>query len=383
MGLLDWLIIFSIVAFAVWGFRQGAVIGVSSFIGLVGGTLVGVNVAGRLLENGNDSPYTPLLALVAALLVGALLAEIAMFIGYRLRVRFTSLGARRIDGALGAALLGAFAIGIIWVGAAAITQSRANRELRRELRGSPVIKQINAILPPSSGILNALSRIDPVPQINGPAPNVAAPDAAIAHDPEVRKAAESTVRILGTACGYGVEGSGWVASEGLVVTNAHVVAGELDTVVQQLGEGTHFRANVVWFDARNDLAILYVPGLTAPPLVLMADTPKGTSGAVIGYPLNGPLHISPARIGATTTVVSDDIYGSGPITRRMTTFRGKVRHGNSGGPIVDELGRVRSTVFAAKSDSDNTRGYGVPGQQISEALTQANPNRPVSTGNCT
>jgi S1-C subfamily serine protease len=140
---------------------------------------------------------------------------------------------------------------------------------------------------------------------------------------------------------------------------------------------------VLWFDSRNDLSILYVPGLTAPALQLLTETEKGTSGAVIGYPLNGPLDVQPARIGATSTVISDDIYGSGPITRRMTTFRGTVRHGNSGGPIVDDQGRVRTTVFAAKSDSDNSRGYGVPGQQISEALSQIDVNRTTSTGACT
>jgi S1-C subfamily serine protease len=383
MSLLDATIILGVVVFAAWGFRQGAVIGVSSLIGFIGGTVVGVNVAGRLLENGNDSPYTPLVALAAALLVGGILAEFALLIGYRLRVRFTSLGARRIDGAVGAVLLAAFAIGVVWVGAAAITQSRANKDLRKEIRTSVVVKQLNAILPPSTGVLDALARIDPVPQINGPAPNVAAPDSAIARDPDVQRATQSTVRVVGSACGYGIEGSGWVASGGVVVTNAHVVAGETDTAVQLLGTGPQLSASVVWFDAKNDLAVLYVPGLTAPALQLITDTPKGTSGAVIGYPLNGPLDIQPARIGATSTVVSDDIYGSGPVTRRMTTFRGMVRHGNSGGPIVDDQGRVRTTVFAAKSDSDNSRGYGVPGEQIAETLAQVDVNRPVSTGGCT
>jgi S1-C subfamily serine protease len=383
MSMLDWTIILGVVVFAAWGFRQGAVIGVSSLIGFVGGTLVGVNVAGRLLENGNDSPYTPLLALAAALLVGGILAEIALLIGYRLRVRFTTLGARRIDGAIGAVLLAAFAIGVVWVGAAAITQSRANKNLRREIRTSAVVKQLNALLPPSTGVLDALSRIDPVPQINGPAPNVSAPDSAVARDPDVQRAAQSTVRVIGSACGYGIEGSGWIASTGIVVTNAHVVAGEVDTTVQLMGEGAQIVAQPIWFDAKNDLSILYAPGLIAPSLELVSETEKGTSGAVIGYPLNGPLDIQPARIGATSTVVSDDIYGGGPITRRMTTFRGTVRHGNSGGPIVDEAGRVRTTVFAAKSDSDNSRGYGVPGPQIAEALAAADINRPVSTGGCT
>ncbi len=383
MSLLDWSIIFAIVAFAFWGFRQGAVLGVSSLVGFVGGTLVGVNVAGKLLENGNDSPYTPLLALVAALVSGGLLAEFVLMLGYRLRVRFTSRSANRVDGTIGALLLAAFAIGVVWVGAAAITQTRANKQLRHEIRTSQVIKQINAVLPPSKGILEAIARIDPVPQINGPSANVEAPAGEIAADPDVLRAARSTVRVLGTACGYGIEGSGWVAGSGVVVTNAHVVAGELDTTVQLGGAGPQYAARAVWFDAKNDLAILYAPGLIAQPLRLIEKTEKGTSGAIIGYPLNGPLKISAARFGATSTVISDDIYGAGPVTRRMTTFRGEVRHGNSGGPVVDADGNVRSTVFAARSNSDNTSGFGVPGEQIAEALQRLDVNATVSTGNCT
>lgn len=382
MTLLDWSILFGVILFASWGFRQGAVIGVSSMLGFLGGTLVGVNLAGMLLERGNDSPYTPLFALAAALLVGGIIAEITMAIGYRLRVRFTSRNARRVDGAVGAILLALFAIGIVWVGAAALTQSRADKKLRQTIRESIVVKQINAALPPTGGILDALARIDPVPQINGPSPNVTAPDSEVARDPDVQRATKSTVRVLGTACGYGVEGSGWVASQGIVVTNAHVVAGQRDTTVQLQGQGSQISAVTLHFDARNDLAILYAPGLIAQPLPLLTETEKGTSGAIVGYPLNGPLDIQPARFGATSTVLSDDIYGSGPITRRMTSFRGWVRHGNSGGPIVDEQGRVRSTVFAAKSDSDNRRGYGVPGEQIAEALAQIDSSRTVSTGGC-
>lgn len=383
MTLLDWSIIFGIVLFASWGFRQGAVIGVSSLLGFVGGTWVGTNVAGQLLARGNDSPYTPLFALAAALVVGGVIAELTLAIGYKMRVRFTSRNARRVDGTVGAVLLATFAIGLVWVGAAAITQSRADKDLRKSIQTSAVVKQLNAVLPPSTGLLDALARIDPVPQINGPAPNVPAPDSAIARDPDVQLAAQSTVRVLGTACGYGVEGSGWVAAAGIIVTNAHVVAGEADTSVQLLGEGNEFRAQVIWFDSRNDLAILVAPGIQARPLKLIEDAKRGTSASIIGYPLNGPLDLQPARIGGTSTVISDDIYGAGPITRRMTTFRGLVRHGNSGGPIVDADGNVRSTVFAAKSDSDNSRGYGVPGKQIQQALNQADPARTVSTGTCT
>jgi S1-C subfamily serine protease len=382
MTILDWSIVFFVLALAVWGFNQGAVIGVSSLLGFLGGTWIGTNLAGRLLEHGNESPYSPLFALAAALVVGGIIAEITLALGFRVRVLFTSRAARRVDGAVGAVLLASFALGIVWVGAAAIVQSHASDKLRASVRQSFVVEHLNSVLPPSGGLLEVLAKADPVPQINGPAPNVAAPDSTMARDPDVQRAARSTVRVMGTACGYGVEGSGWVASPGIVVTNAHVVAGEGDTSVALQGAGPPLRATVIWFDPKDDLAILSAPGLVAPPLRLIPTSDKGTSTAIIGYPLNGPLDIEPARLGATTTVISEDIYGAGPITRRMTSFRGFVRHGNSGGPIVDADGNVRSTVFASKSDSDNKRGYGVPGEQIQKALNEANPAQAVSTGAC-
>jgi S1-C subfamily serine protease len=382
MTIIDWSIVFFVVALALWGFRQGAVIGVSSLLGFMGGTWIGTNIAGRLLEHGNASPYAPLFALAAALMVGGLIAELTLALGFKVRILFTSRTARRVDGAVGAVLLASFALGIVWVGAAAIAQSKAGDRLRASVRQSAVVKQLNSVLPPSGGLLDVLARIDPVPQINGPSPNVPAPDSAMARDPEVQRAAQSTVRVLGTACGYGIEGSGWVAGNGLIVTNAHVIAGETDTTVQSLGQGDGVGATPIWFDPRNDLAILYAPGVIAPSLQLVQETEKGTSAAIIGYPENGPLDIEPARLGSTSAVISEDIYGSGPITRRMTSFRGLVRHGNSGGPIVDADGRVRSTVFASKSDSDNKRGYGVPGKEIQSALNQVNVSQAVTTGGC-
>ncbi|MFY9487587.1 MAG: MarP family serine protease [Solirubrobacterales bacterium] len=381
MTILDWSIVLFVVALAGWGFRQGAVLGVSSVVGFFGGVWLGTQLADRLLEKGNASPYAPLFALAAALIVGAVIAELTVALGFRVRVLFTSRIAHRVDGALGAVLLASFALGIVWVGAAALTQSRTNPDLRKNIRQSAVVRQLNQILPPSGGLLSVLARIDPVPSINGPSANVSAPDSAVARDPEVRRAAASTVRVLGTACGYGVEGSGWVAGPSLIVTNAHVVAGQSDTTVQPTGSGPSFRAVVVWFDSRNDLALLSAPGVVTPALQSKTVTARGTSAAIIGYPLNGPLAIEPARIGVTQQAISDDIYG-GTTTRPMTSFRGRVQHGNSGGPVVDEDGVVRTTVFASETRSEGRRGYGVPAKTVQDALAEVNTSRRVSTGAC-
>jgi S1-C subfamily serine protease len=184
------------------------------------------------------------------------------------------------------------------------------------------------------------------------------------------------VRVLGTACGLGVEGSGWVARPELVVTAAHVVAGEEDTTVLPSSGGS-LPAQVVAFDSHDDVAILRVPGLDAVPLPLAEPRP-GAAVAIVGYPLNGPLDATAGRIGTTATVVAEDAYGRGPTRRVVTSLSGRIQHGNSGGPAVDASGAVQATVFAARSVGGG--GYGVPASIVREDLAAAGGR--VSTGPC-
>jgi S1-C subfamily serine protease len=185
--------------------------------------------------------------------------------------------------------------------------------------------------------------------------------------------------VLGTACGVGVEGSGWVARDGIVVTNAHVVAGQDDTRVLVGGAGPGLRAQAIRFDPRNDLAVLRVDGLSAPPLQVASDPPAGTSAAILGFPLNGPFDVRAGRLGQTREVVTQDAYGRGPVRRRIVSLRGLVRSGNSGGPMVDGDGRVVATIFAATTAGPRG-GYAVPNVLVRTAL--ANASGPVSTGAC-
>jgi S1-C subfamily serine protease len=184
--------------------------------------------------------------------------------------------------------------------------------------------------------------------------------------------------VLGTACGLGVEGSGWVAVPHTVVTNAHVVAGESDTTVTTQ-DGATLTATPIHYDPRNDLALLRVDA-DLPALPLATTAPRGTGGAVLGYPENGPYAVSPARIGDTRSVTSEDSYGAGPIRRSIAFLRGSVRSGNSGGPLIDSHGQVMGTVFAATT-SGPPGGFAVPDDVIAEALGQA--AGPVDTGPCT
>jgi S1-C subfamily serine protease len=192
----------------------------------------------------------------------------------------------------------------------------------------------------------------------------------------------SVVRILGTACGVGVEGSGWIAAPGLVVTNAHVVAGESDTSVQVGGTGAHLTARAVAFEPRDDIAVLRVPALAEPALPVRADPRPGTSAAILGYPENGPYDVEPGRIGEARTVISQDAYGNGPVRRLVLPLRGRVRSGNSGGPMVDEGGGVVGTVFAATTSPGSRGGFAVPNSVVRRALGSASQGRAASTGPC-
>ena len=184
-------------------------------------------------------------------------------------------------------------------------------------------------------------------------------------------------RVTGTACGLGVEGSGWVVAPNLVVTNAHVVAGMNDARVDH-NDGEFRDADVVAFDPRNDIAVLRVAELGARPLRLV-DPVKGQAVAILGYPENGPFTATAGRIGQTREFLTDDAYGRGPFSRLVTTLRGVVRHGNSGGPAVDAQGRVQTTIFASRIGSAS--GYGVPSDLVRRELVRASATE-VSTGPC-
>src|SRR5919199_1958154 len=380
MTSLDWIIVAFALLMALWGYSQGLLVGALSLAGFVGGAFLGSRIGPLVLSEGSRSPYAPLFALTGAFLVGGVLSTGLEVLGFQLRRRFgPALGI--VDGLGGAVLIGSAGLVLCWVAGAVALQTPGARDLRRAIQRSSIMRALNATLPPSGPLLNALARFDPFPQITGPQPNVAPPNSRTARDPDVRAASRSVVRVLGTACGLGVEGSGWVARGGVVVTNAHVVAGESDTTVQLRGVGPHLDAQPIWFDARNDVALLRVPALASvPPLSMNVSARPGLSGAVLGFPENGPFDIVPGRLGRTETVRTQDAYGRGPIQRRITALRGNVRPGNSGGPMVDGSGRVVATIFAATVGNGERSGFGVPDSIVRDALSRA--HGAVGTGAC-
>ena len=378
--MLDWAILAFTFALALWGYRQGLIVGALTLVGFGAGAFAGSRIAPLLLSKGSHSPYAPLFAALGALLIGALTAVTVESFALGLREKLVRRPVlQAADGAGGALLIASVALGLAWIFGAVLLHAPSTARLRADIQQSLILRSLNGALPPSGPLLNALDRVDPSPTVFGPAAPVAAPNAKIARDPDVRADAGSVVRVLSTACGLGIEGSGWAVEPGVIVTNAHVVAGADDTTVT-LQDGTELDATPIYYQPRRDLALLQV-GASLPALPISSHRAVGEEAAVLGFPENGPYALAPARLGETRATVSEDSYGNGPVERTIVALSGDVRSGNSGGPLVDPRGEVVGTVFAATTGG--TRGgFAIPAEQVREALGRAD-SEGVDTGPCT
>jgi hypothetical protein len=377
---LDWAIVAFTLALGLWGYRQGLIVGALTLAGFAVGAFLGSRLGPLLLSQGSDSPYAPLCGAIGALLVGALSAVALEGLALALRRRIIRRPfLHRADGAGGAALIGAVALGLAWIFGAVALHAPGTTQLRADVQNSVILRELDGVLPPSGGVLNVLDRVDPAPAITGPATPMRRPDPVVAAEPGVLHAGGSVVRVLSTACGLGIEGSGWAVRPNLIVTNAHVIAGADDTTVTTQS-GVELDATAVYYQPEDDLALLRVEG-ELPPLPMASKSRAGAAAAVLGYPENGPYTVTPARVGETRETISEDSYGRGPIDRTITALGGDVRSGNSGGPLLTKDGKVVGVVFAATT-SGPKGGFAVPVDEVRQALHHVSDGA-VDTGPCT
>ena len=380
MNALDLTTLLLVLFFAWRGARAGFLAGAFSLAGVVLGAALGSRLVPALVGSGDDLVFGSVITLASVMAFAVLGDVLARSLGSFLRAKITNPASEALDSISGALLGGALSLTVVWVAATFALGAPPLSPLQPTIQGSKVLQVLNEGMP-SQLIAQAVSRLDPIPRFQGPDVNVAEPTGAIAQDPEALAAASRVVRVTGVACGLGVEGTGWVAAPDLIVTNAHVVAGEATTQVQPEGTGIPLPGRVVVFDEKNDIAVLRVDDLRLPPLSI-AEPKENDSVAIFGFPENGSLDVEAGRTGGTQRVISGDAYNRGPVERTVTSFKGFVRPGNSGGPAVNGDGAVVATVFASRLDSENA-GYGVPSSLVQQLVDLAKERQnPVDTKEC-
>ena len=380
---LDWTIVGFAVLLGCYGYLQGFIVGAMSLAGFALGAFLGTRLAPLVLNQGSESQYAPLLGLGGALLVGAVFANVLELLGSRARLSERSSVLRWVDGLMGAALTGCVALGIAWIVGAVALDSSSSTPLRDDIRGSEILRALDKVLPPSGPVLDALARIDPLPSVHGPAATVPPPTRAILRSRAVRRAGRSVVRVYGMACGLGIEGSGWDVGPGLVVTNAHVVAGEDHTEVQVGGIGPDLAG-------RSSASTSTMTSRSCACRGCGCRRCRSQSRSIRDRGRDPRL--SPRRrLQRPARADRPDRRGPHP-ERLRPRRRGALDHAAARQgparelrwPVIDAHGQVLATVFAAITNTSRPGGFAIPNGLVAAQVRAARARhlRPVGNGHC-
>ena len=357
------------------------------FLGLVLGIASAPRVVSQFTQQAG--PKTALLTLAGVVIAVAMGQAIGQAIGRRFGLAARRLRLGGLDKVLGVLFGVAVVLVTYWLIGSLLAQG-AVRPLARALRSSRILSALTDVQQPPNVVafVGRYLRTNDFPQVFTGLPPPTGPPVNLPAGPlarrAIRAADDSTVRVLAPACGGNQLGSGWVSSSSTVVTNAHVVAGGSNVVVQEQS-GSSLPATVVLFDPATDVAVLRVEDLSAPPLSLSGALDKGAVGAVLGYPgrAGGRLSVGPAAVQDRYRASGWDIYTQEEVSREIYLLRARVEEGDSGGPFVRPSGRVAGMLFAA-STTDASAGYALTAAEIRSELARSETRiRAVSTGPCT
>ncbi|CAL9530055.1 Serine protease [Streptomyces sp. enrichment culture] len=397
MNVLDILLLVAAVWFAVVGYRQGFVVGILSVIGFLGGGLAAVYTLPRIWDVLTDDSEVSTAAAVVAVVVVIVCASVGQalttHLGNKLRRYITWSPARALD-ATGGALVNVVAMLLVaWLIGSALAGTTLPT-LGKEVRSSKVLLGVSRALPDRADTwfadFSSVLAQNGFPQVfspfaNEPITDVRPPDPALANSAVAARAQRSIVKVTGTAtgCGKVLEGTGFVFDDRRVMTNAHVVGGVDEPVVQIGGEGRKYDATVVLYDWRRDIAVLDVPDLKAPALRFTTEDASSGDGAIVaGFPENGAYDVRPARVRGRITANGPDIYHRDTVRRDVYSLYATVRQGNSGGPLLTPEGRVYGVIFA-KSLDDAETGYALTVDEIREDIAKGRTaNQQVDSDSC-
>jgi S1-C subfamily serine protease len=385
LNALDLAIVALAVAAGIGGYRLGLVARATSWLGMLVGVLLAARLVGPVAGAIEGAGDTRVLLAAAGLLVGgAFLGQaLGLLIGARLHYAIPEEGNyRRADRSAGtiAGVLGVLLA--VWLLTPALAEVRG--DAARLARTSSITRWLADVLPAPPDALGELQNLvgDGFPEVFpglDPAPDLGAPPPESGLTQEVQDlAARSTVKVEAAGCGQLQDGSGVVLGPDLVVTNAHVVAGGEDVVVERQPDGERLEAEVVAFDPSADLAVLSVPGIDRPPLPMGAAQP-GSVGGAFGHPGGGDLRIAPFQVGEEVTATGRDIYGGRRTERQVLFLAADLQPGDSGAALVDPAGTVVGIAFAIAPDQPSV-AYALTVEAVQAILGGA--LGPTSTGPC-
>lgn len=387
MNIIDILIIVVLISSLIRGFEVGFVRQLFSTIGFFVGLWLG-GLMQRLTVSWVDGQASKSIVTLATTLgVAFLFLTIGEYVGIVLKTKLTLKRINTIDSYLGSGLAVISVLIAVWL-SAAIAQSTQLPGLQKSIEDSRIISLLDNHLPAAPTVVASIGKLidpngfpevfsgsEPTPPANVQLPNLGDLQTVVQAD------AASVVKVEGQGCGGIVEGSGFVVDNGMIATNAHVVAGiKRPYVIDSNGTRT---AVAVWFDPNLDLAVLRTTKLAGQPLQLdTAEAAQGTAGAVLGYPGGGSFSAKPAAVLDSFTASGRNIYDQGSVLRRVYELRADVIPGNSGGPLIAKDGRVIGLVFA-ESTSYKHIGYALTAKAVAGGIAQAKTkNQPVATGSC-
>lgn len=390
--LLDVILVVASLLFAVSGYRQGFVVGVLSFVGFLGGGVLGAKVAPDIARSGPMHNLPEALVGLGVVFLAASLGQLlATVVGAAVRNRLTFKPARQADAVAGAAVSVVSLLLVAWLVGTAVASSPFPR-VASQVKRSYVLSTVDGLVPEQAKaffasfrrLINARGFPDVIgPFSVAPSPQVPAPDPRLAGSAVVQRAREQVLKITGDApaCSRRIEGTGFVFAPERLMTNAHVVAGVRNPRVE-ISPGRTLDARVVLYDPRRDVAVLAVPGLGRTPLRFGGTAPAGADAIVVGYPQDGPFSAVSARVATRQTARGRDIYQQGTVTREIYSLRARVRPGNSGGPLLSTTGAVYGVIFAAAAD-DPSIGYALTAAEVAgDAMQGATATTSVSTRGC-
>jgi S1-C subfamily serine protease len=389
MNVLDWCLLVLVGIYALSGYWQGFITGACATAGLLLGGLIGIWAAPTALGDAAPSLWVSLGALFIVIICASLGQALFQYAGARVRDRITWQPVRALDAIGGSALSAVAVLLVAWALGVAVSGTRIGA-ITPMVRESTLLAKVDETLPAdASRVLQTFNNVVGTtffPRYLEPfAPErivaVAPGDRRMLTDPDVVAAQPSVLKVRGAnGCGSGVEGTGFYYAPGRLMTNAHVVAGVTRPEVEVAGSTVV--ASVVLYDPDLDVAVLALPDVGVPQLLLDRTAKAGDNVAVLGYPEDGPYTVEPGRIRSEQRLRSPDIYGEGTVIRQVYSLRGSIRPGNSGGPILTSAGDVAGMVFAA-SVSDADTGYALTATQLAEsAATGVTRESPVDTGAC-